>query len=181
MSASIPEYFDLFGLAPRFAIDQDRLARSYREVQSRVHPDRFATAGAAERRAAMQLSSHANQAYEVLRSDSARASYLCTRAGVNVDGPGAPPLEPRFLEHQMALREALESAQERGDAAALVAMSADLVAQRAQLVARIAAQLDEQGDTRAAAASVRALMFLDKLGAEIARFQRAGQGAPAGR
>jgi len=179
--ASIPEYFDLFGLQPRFGIDLQRLAQSYREVLSRVHPDRFATAGAAERRAAMQISSHANEAYEVLRSDSARAAYLCGRAGAVVDGPAAPPLAPQFLEQQMELREALEQAQERGDAAALAAMAGSLAAERAAVVQRIALLLDEQNDAHAAAAATRALQFLDKLGAEIARHQRAGQGAAAGR
>jgi molecular chaperone HscB len=47
-------HFELFGLAPAFAVDAAALDRAYREIQSRVHPDRFAHAGDAERRASMQ-------------------------------------------------------------------------------------------------------------------------------
>jgi molecular chaperone HscB len=42
-------HFDLFGLQPAFAVDEARLERAYREIQSQVHPDRFAHAGDAER------------------------------------------------------------------------------------------------------------------------------------
>jgi iron-sulfur cluster assembly protein len=51
---SHPDHFELFGLPPRFKIDPDALERAYKDVQSRVHPDRFAAGTAAERRVAMQ-------------------------------------------------------------------------------------------------------------------------------
>ena len=39
------DHFALFGLPPRFAIDEASLEQAYRRVQSQVHPDRFAAEG----------------------------------------------------------------------------------------------------------------------------------------
>ncbi len=174
MSASFPEYFSLFGLDPRFAIDPERLKAAYGDVLALVHPDRHVRAGAGERRAAMQLASHANEAYQVLKSETARAAYLCRRHGVVVEGEGAAPLDPSFLEQQMHWREALDAA--RGAGAAVAALAAEVGAQRVQRMRRLASLLDDAHDYAAAAAEVRALLFLDKL---IAECERAG-GRPGG-
>jgi len=167
---SIPEYFALFGLEPRFAIDQDLLSRAYRDVLAQVHPDRHAAAGPAERRAAMQLASHANEAYQVLKSECSRAAYLCRRQGAVFDGPGAPALPRAFLEQQMQWRETLEEARAARDAPAVAALARTVAAARAQCIARLGALLDERGDIPAAAAEVRALMFLEKITAEMDQF-----------
>lgn len=179
MSSSFPEYFALFGIAPRFAIDPQQLTVAYREVLSQVHPDRFAGAGAAERRAAMQMASHANEAYEVLRSDSARAAYLCRRHGLTVDGAGAVPLPPAFLERQMDWHERLDAARIAADGAAIGRLAAEVAQERAAILARIARDLDVAADHVSAAAATRALMFLDKLGTDIARVAAEHDDAPA--
>jgi molecular chaperone HscB len=169
VSPQFPEYFALFGIAPRFGIDPEQLSRAYREVLSQVHPDRFAGAGPAERRAAMQMASHANEAFEVLRSDVARAAYLCKRQGLAVDGAGAVPLPAAFLERQMLWHEQLDEARSARDGTALAALQRDVAAQRAASVDEIARRIDQASDYAAAAAAVRALMFLEKLGGDIDR------------
>jgi molecular chaperone HscB len=169
VSALFPEYFALFGIAPRFGIDPDQLSRAYREVLSQVHPDRFAGAGPAERRAAMQMASHANEAYLVLRSDSARAAYLCARAGHAVDAAGAAPLPAAFLERQMLWHEQLEHAGAVQDPQAIADLQRDVAEQRAASLRRIAQAIDEQADYPAAATAVRELQFLEKLALDIER------------
>jgi len=47
-------HFELFGLQPRFQIEQGRLEQAYRDIQTLVHPDRFTHLSDAERRASMQ-------------------------------------------------------------------------------------------------------------------------------
>ena len=47
-------HFELFGLPLQFEIDPDLLARTFRALQSEVHPDRFAAAADTEQRIAMQ-------------------------------------------------------------------------------------------------------------------------------
>ena len=169
MSAPFPEYFALFGLAPQFAIDPQALTRAYRQVQVQVHPDRHAAAGPAERRAAMQLASHANEAYEVLRSDTRRAAHLCALRGVAVEGAGAAPLPAAFLQRQMDWHERLDAARADHDAAAAAALGGEVAAERAAVVARLAQLIDGQDDCAQAAPFVRALMFLDKMSADVGR------------
>ena len=77
-------HFELFGLAPAFAVDAEALERSYREIQSRVHPDRFAHAGDAERRASLQWTTRVNEAFQTLKDPVARARHLLELHGVDV-------------------------------------------------------------------------------------------------
>lgn len=117
----------------------------------------------------MQLASHANEAYRILKSDCARAAYLCRSHGVALDGPGAVPLAASFLEQQMRWRETLEAASGARDGAAIARLRSEVEAARSQLLTRIAQLLDESADYAAAGVAVRSLMFVDKLSAEIER------------
>ncbi len=65
-------HFELLGLPERFELDPTSLQQAYRRLQGAVHPDRFAAAGATERRIAMQLATQANEAYRTL-SDPGRS------------------------------------------------------------------------------------------------------------
>jgi len=167
--SSIPEYFSLFGLEPRFTIDPLALTNAYREVLSRVHPDRHAGASATERRVAMQLASHANEAYRTLKSDSARAAYLCRSNGVAPDGPGAAIPNASFLERQMRWHEVLEMAHKGHDTVAIADLAREVAHQHKELLARIAHLLDEKKDFTGAAEAVRSLLFLEKMQADIER------------
>ena len=46
-------HFALFQMTPAFAVDAAQLDSAYRELQARVHPDKFAAATDAEKRVAM--------------------------------------------------------------------------------------------------------------------------------
>ncbi|HEX6413625.1 MAG TPA: Fe-S protein assembly co-chaperone HscB, partial [Burkholderiales bacterium] len=69
-------HFDLFGLSAAFGLETEVLERSYREIQSRVHPDRFAHAGDAERRASLQWTTRVNEAFQTLKNPVTRAQHL---------------------------------------------------------------------------------------------------------
>jgi molecular chaperone HscB len=162
---SHPDHFELFGLPPRFAIDLDALERAYKDVQSRVHPDRFASGTAAERRVAMQWATRANEAYTTLRSPQKRAAYLVERAGVPIEAETNTAMPPAFLMQQMEWREALDEA--RGDPEALAGVRSTMQSERDELLAAIERAIDERGDHAQAAALVRQLMFIDRFAAEI--------------
>ena len=80
---SSSSHFELFGLQPAFKLDNEALERAYREIQSRVHPDRFAHAGDAERRASLQWTTRVNEAYRTLKNPVQRASHLLELRGVD--------------------------------------------------------------------------------------------------
>ena len=74
-------HFELFGLPVAYSVDPAALERAYRDLQGRVHPDRFASASEAERRVAMQWATRANEAYRTLRNPIDRARYLLSLKG----------------------------------------------------------------------------------------------------
>jgi molecular chaperone HscB len=71
-----------------------------------------------------------------------------------------------FLVRQMQWREALDEA---ADAAAVQAIDDEVARDERSGLARLAHLLDERGDTAAAAAEVRALMFVARFREDIAR------------
>ena len=75
-------FFELFNLPMQFDLDIVALEAAYRNVQRLVHPDRFVTASDAEKRAAVQYASLANDAYQTLRNPLKRAMHLCTLNGI---------------------------------------------------------------------------------------------------
>jgi molecular chaperone HscB len=157
-------HFDLFGLAPAFSIEGEALERSYREIQSRVHPDRFAHAGDAERRASLQWTTRVNEAFQILKNPVTRAKHLLELRGVDVAFETNTAMPPEFLMQQMELRETLEQAK---DASALDAMRANLRKQKHRMEASIGEAIDAKKDYTAAAGLVRKLQFLDRLDEEI--------------
>ncbi len=159
-------HFELFNLAPRFAVDTAALDGAYRDVQSRVHPDRFVNATDAEKRVAMQWATRANEAYQTLKNPQKRARYLCELHGVDLQTESNTAMPMAFLMQQMEWREALAEARAGKDADALDGLDAQLRAARKAQLQDIEKQLDA-GDYVAAAQGVRALMFLEKFGEEV--------------
>ena len=156
--------FELFGLPPAFSIDLEELEKAYREVQSRVHPDRFAAAGDAERRASLQWTTRVNEAYRTLKSPVQRAKHLLELQGVDVAFETNTQMPPEFLMQQMELREGMEEAK---SAAALDALRAGLRKDKKVLIADLQESIDEKRDLAAATEQVRKLMFLERLDEEI--------------
>jgi molecular chaperone HscB len=157
-------HFDLFGLSPQFSIEGEALERSYRDIQSKVHPDRFAHAGDAERRASLQWTTRVNEAYRVLKDPVQRARHLLELNGVDVAFETNTSMPADFLMQQMELRETLEGAK---DAARLDALRSDLREQKQNLQTAIGEAIDSRKDYNAAAGLVRKLQFLDRLDEEI--------------
>jgi molecular chaperone HscB len=112
-----PDPFAVLGLAPRYHLDAGDVEERYRSLARQVHPDRFVSRPAVERRMALQWTAAANDARRVLKDPVRRAWQLAT-------GRPTPPergarLDPAFLAEMFELREAEEEAP--GSAAARAA------------------------------------------------------------
>jgi molecular chaperone HscB len=164
---AVPDYFSLFGLEPRFGLDGDHLTRAYRTVQSHVHPDRFAAAGAAEQRAALQWATLANEAYEVLNSPVRRAAYLCERNGTPVNAETGRTVSPDFLALQLEWRQALEQIERQNDSQRLAELRQEVVALYQRELRGLESKLDVEHDFAGAADGVRRVMFIDKFIKEL--------------
>jgi molecular chaperone HscB len=160
-------HFELFGLPERFRFDAATLDRAYRALQGEVHPDRFAYAGEAEQRLALQSSARVNEAYQALRDPVARAQYLLSLHGVEAFAETDTTLPYDFLERQLERRESAAAAVAAHDAARLGALATEVSGDAEQLERRLAARLDTEGAWEAARADVRELRFLSKLAADL--------------
>jgi molecular chaperone HscB len=158
------DHFELFGLPVRFEVDGEALERAYREIQSRVHPDRFAHAGDAERRASLQWTTRVNEAHRTLKDPVQRAKHLLELQGVDVAFETNTAMPSDFLMQQMELREALEAAK---DPASLDSLREQLRDSRRALEREVAQAIDADKDYPAAANLVRKLQFLQRLDEEI--------------
>jgi molecular chaperone HscB len=162
----VQNHFELFNLPQRFAVDTAALDAAYRDVQSRVHPDKFVNATDAEKRVAMQWATRANEAYQTLKNPQKRAQYLVELHGEDLQTESNTAMPMAFLMQQMEWREELAEARAGKDADLLDKLDAQLRAARKEQLQAIEAQLDG-ADWHGAAQGVRALMFLEKFGEEV--------------
>ena len=158
--------FALFGLPQRHALNREQLDARRRELQAKVHPDRFASEDAAAQRVAMQWAVRVNEAYKHLKDPLLRGAELCKLRGVSIDAERNTAMPAAFLMQQMAWREALEDA---ADTAQVQALDETVASQERAMLAALTELLDQQQNTPAAAAQVRALMFVARFRQDIAR------------
>ena len=158
--------FELFAVPPRFAQDAAQLDARWKELQRQVHPDKFAAQGAAAQRVAMQWSARINEAYRLLKDPLKRAAYLCELNGAPIDAESNTAMPAEFLMQQMELREAVDDAV---DAAAMDEIGRQSATLKREMLLKLEQQMDAQHDWPAAAQTVRALMFLDRLAGDIDR------------
>ena len=158
-------HFELFGFRPDYRIDGGALERAYRELQRNVHPDRFASAGDAQKRLALQASARANEAYRTLRDPVARAEYLLSLRGIDPNVETDTRLPVAFLTRQLERREAAEEAHDARDDATLAALVDDVRREAAVVGDEVARLLD--AEDHAAAMQVREWRFLVKLADDV--------------
>ncbi len=170
------DFFTLFGLTPAFQLDAGALDAAFRQVQSQVHPDRFANGTAAEKRIAMQWATRANEAYQTLRSPLKRAAYLCEQHGVPIDAESNTAMPAAFLMQQMTWREALDEARD-GQGDGLAALLREVGDARDEIMTALGDALDARRDFPQAAALVRQLMFVEKFMQELQTAAATGEAA----
>lgn len=161
------DHFELFGLPRRQGLDDLELERVYREVQSRVHPDKHAHLGDAERRLAMQWASRANEAYLTLNDPLKRAEYLLRLVGHDPEIERNTAMPTDFLVEQLEWREGVEEARQATDVDRLDGFHRRLRTEMAAQYAELAEAIDGRRDYPLAAQIVRQLMFKEKLLHEI--------------
>jgi molecular chaperone HscB len=143
------------------------LEDSYRQLQSLVHPDRFASASDAERRASMQWTARLNEAYRALRDPVQRGKHLLELHGVDVAFETNTQMPTDFLMQQLETREQLEEAIAKKDPAFLDGLRRDLAVKKKALEGEIGKSIDARQDYPGAASLVRKLMFLQRIDEEI--------------
>ena len=159
------DYFALFQLKPQFKIDRQALESAYLTVQQKVHPDMHAQASDSDKRVSMQLSALANSAYRTLMNPIQRGLYLCAKNGVDPQLETNTAMPAQFLMQQMEWREALDEV--RDQPSKLDDLYKEVELTRANLLKEVEATIDEANNYELAATQLRALLFIDKFGAEL--------------
>jgi len=158
--------FDLFGLPMRFAQDRAALDARWKALQTEVHPDRFASEAAPPSAWPMQWAIRVNEAYQRLKDPLKRAALLCELHGAPIEADNNTAMPGAFLMQQMEWREALDDARTLD---AVEALADDVTAHERRLQQQLATLIDERQDWPAAAAQVRALMFVVRFAADVDR------------
>ena len=159
-------YFELFGLPVDYILDNAQLAERYRELQSAVHPDRYASAPEQERRISMQGSIRINEAYEALKDPLLRARYMLLLHDIDMDADHRTTQDAAFLMEQLELREALEDMRHDPDPYTSISRFMGDVNHRINgLVAQMAVQFETATPEQLEAAQeiLRKMQFLQKL------------------
>jgi molecular chaperone HscB len=93
------------------------LEKTHRELSRALHPDKYAQAGARERRAVLEKAASVNEAWRTVRDPIKRAEALFQLAGIKVGEDNEPKATPTFLMEVLEEREALSEARAAKDLA----------------------------------------------------------------
>ena len=156
--------FELFEIPVQFAQDRSVLDTKWKDLQREAHPDKFAAQGAAAQRIAMQWSVRINEAYNRLKDQLKRATYLCELNGAPIEAHTNTSMPPAFMMMQIEWRETLEEAETSYELEEIELQTANY--KREQL-SKIEQFIDVKHDYVAAANEVRALMFVARFVGEI--------------
>src|SRR6266853_1459891 len=111
------DYFTVFGLPRKLAVDAPTLQRRFYELSREHHPDFHHGAEEARQAEALAASAQVNRAYRALRDPLARVEYLIAlEEGREVrEETSARPKAPMdLLEEMLEVQEALEEAKAAG-------------------------------------------------------------------
>ena len=137
------------------------LERAFFERSKELHPDRFASAPAAERVAALSKARALNDAYQTLKKPVPRAEYLLARAGVTIGDNER--LDPAFLMEILELREELAEARHAGqDSPRSRGCRRAMIARRKAVARRAAGAVRRRTTSPAIKEQLIVLRYLDR-------------------
>jgi molecular chaperone HscB len=161
-SAARPAQADLFallGVAPRYDLDLKELEAAFFAKSKELHPDRFASAPAAERVAALTKSRALNDAYQTLKKPVPRAEYMLAAKGMLITDNER--LDPAFLMEILDLREELAEARAAGNMKVVEANQGSMQTRRKTTLSELPA-LFAANDLSAIKDRLIALRYLDR-------------------
>ncbi len=134
------DYFSVFELPRKLALDEKALERTFYRKSREVHPDRFARATPEKQQWSLEQTSLLNDAYRALKEPIARTEYLLRLEGVTVaneKSPAKPPAD--LLEEVFELNMQLEEMRMNAQAGEEdVQLRADLEKARVQFESMLA-------------------------------------------
>lgn len=118
--------FATLGLLRRYDVDLHAAEKAHRELSRALHPDRYASTGASERREALEKAADVNEAWRIVRDPVRRAEALFRLAGVEVGETKEPKPDAELLMEVLEKREALADAKAARDLDKVRALEAEM-------------------------------------------------------
>ncbi|OKP03976.1 co-chaperone HscB [Xenorhabdus eapokensis] len=165
------DYFTLFGLPARYAIDREQLVTRYQELQRQFHPDRFANQPEREKTLALQQAATINDGYQTLKHPLKRAEYMLSQQGFDLSNEQHTMQDTAFLMQQLELREELDAIEHRVDSETALN---DFSSRLNKMIKTRSEQMEQQlnaAEWSIAADTVRKLRFLDKLHQQVEQLE----------
>jgi molecular chaperone HscB len=159
--------FAALGIERRYDVDLAAVEKRHRELSRALHPDRYAEAGAAERRLTLAKAIEVNEAWRMVRDPIARAEALFSLAGVAVGEKAEPTPSPALLMEAMDRREALAEAKAKGDLAAIDHLAGEVDARRREIEEKLRAGFARGGKLDALVPLLGELRFHRRLLDEV--------------
>jgi molecular chaperone HscB len=156
------DHFTLLGLPRQFGIDPEQLRDKFLALNRHAHPDFHGGESADVQTLSLRISSAVNDAYRVLRDDSARAAYLLELLGGKCSAADKS-VPDGFLGTMMMMQEEIADAKAAGNAAELARIRQVLQTQHDGTMKRIAKLFnDHQDDVACNAVATETLQEIRK-------------------
>jgi len=173
-------HYRLLSVPERFSVDVKRVELSMKNLQKRLHPDKFSSAGGQmkrEKEYSEKISARVNEAYGKLRDPLLRAKYLFgLKTGAAYDGAeetetngdeAREEVPPELLFLVMEVREAIEEADEDGEE--LIKLKEENEERMEEAERRVGEALDDEVefDAEKARKAIVELTYFEKIRKEI--------------
>ena len=107
-------FFELFNLDISIDINKSELDEKVKILQSKFHPDKYASGSDLEKRLALQISSHVNDGYKILSDIVLRIEYIL-KINNFIKDESKTINDINFLQEQIEYNELVESLKENND------------------------------------------------------------------
>ncbi|XP_035784084.1 iron-sulfur cluster co-chaperone protein HscB-like [Anopheles albimanus] len=104
-------YFTLLDVTKGYNVDQVALKKNYRNIQTLIHPDKFAQQSPEEKQLALEWSALINKAYKTLTKSVDRSQYLLELQGIIISEDNSH-IDQSFLIEMMDLNESIDDARD---------------------------------------------------------------------
>ncbi|EDV95715.1 iron-sulfur cluster co-chaperone protein HscB isoform X2 [Drosophila grimshawi] len=134
----LQNFFELLSFPTKFAVPTQELTQRFRQLQARVHPDKYSNKTSREQTNSADWSSLINKAYKTLSAPVERGQYI-----LQLEGEAMPQdnsaLNTTFL---MAMMERNEEVEEAADSATLEQLNTQIVKELEYNAKKLTTQFD---------------------------------------
>ncbi|KAH8408321.1 hypothetical protein KR215_002378 [Drosophila sulfurigaster] len=160
-------YFKLLDFPTQFTLQSQQLTQRFRQLQARVHPDKYRNKTSREQTNSADWSSLINKAYKTLSAPVERGQYMLQLAGEEMPQDNSA-LNATFL---MAMMERNEEVEEADNSAALEKLSANISQELEAFAKKLTTQF-EANDLAAVKATLVEMKYLHSIQSSIKKKQQ---------